>query len=113
MVPPLAYGAFAFVLGEATGFYAYFFLDLSKLGWTNFLGTNPDALERAVTDHPYLAGDSFSAADVATGSQIGFGMHFGTIEKRPALEAYWARISARPALGRASAADDAARSEKE
>lgn len=77
------------------------------------LDTALDALERAVTDHPYLAGDSFSAADVATGSQIGFGMHFGTIEKRPALEAYWARISARPALGRASAADDAARSEKE
>ena len=67
-----------------------------------------DALERAVTDHLYLAGDSFSAADVATGSQIGYGMHFGTIDKRPALEAYWARISERPALARARDADDAA-----
>ena len=40
MVPPLSYGAFAFVLGELTGFYAYFFLDLPKLGWGSFLGNN-------------------------------------------------------------------------
>ncbi|KEO86436.1 hypothetical protein EH30_11395 [Erythrobacter sp. JL475] len=32
MTPPLAYGAFAVVLGELTGFYAYFFLDLTRLG---------------------------------------------------------------------------------
>ncbi len=71
-----------------------------------------DALERAVSEHPYLAGDSFSAADVATGSQIGYGMRFGTIESRPALEAYWARISERPALKRATEADDAALAEQ-
>ena len=40
MVPPLSYGAFAFVLGEFTGFYAYFFLDLPSLGWVNFLISN-------------------------------------------------------------------------
>lgn len=40
MVPPLSYGAFAFVLGELTGFYAYFFLDLPNLGWANFLINN-------------------------------------------------------------------------
>lgn len=40
MVPPLSYGAFAFVLGEATGFYAYFFLDLPELGWAMFLANN-------------------------------------------------------------------------
>lgn len=40
MVPPLSYGAFAFVLGELTGFYAYFFLDLPKIGWINFLISN-------------------------------------------------------------------------
>ncbi len=71
-----------------------------------------DALERAVSAHPYLAGDSFSAADVATGSQIGYGMRFGTIANRPALEAYWQRISERPALKRASDADDAALAER-
>lgn len=40
MVPPLSYGAFAFVLGEWTGFYAYFFLDLPQLGWMQFLINN-------------------------------------------------------------------------
>ena len=40
MVPPLSYGAFAFVLGEITGFYAYFFVDLPALGWTPFLINN-------------------------------------------------------------------------
>ena len=30
---------------------------------------------------PYLCGDSFSAADVYVGSQIGFGMRFKTIEE--------------------------------
>ena len=40
MIPPLTYGAFAFVLGEATGFYAYFFLELPQLGWAQFLINN-------------------------------------------------------------------------
>ena len=72
------------------------------------LKTTLDVLEAAVTANPYLAGPSFSAADVATGSQIGWGMRFGTIEKRPAFEEYWARISQRPALHRANAANEAA-----
>jgi glutathione S-transferase len=42
------------------------------------------------------------------GSQIGWGMQFGTIERRPALEAYWERLRHREALGRAKAQDDAA-----
>lgn len=40
MVPPLTYGAFAAILGELTGFYAYFFLDLPALGWGQFLINN-------------------------------------------------------------------------
>ena len=40
MVPPLSYGIFAFVLGELTGFYAYFFLDLPAMGWIAFLVSN-------------------------------------------------------------------------
>ncbi len=67
-----------------------------------------DALETQLARTPYLAGDAFSAADVATGSQIGWGLRFGTIEPRPALRAYWDRISARPALRRATDADNAA-----
>lgn len=40
MVPPLTYGAFALVLGQMTGFYAYFFVDLPALGWPQFLLNN-------------------------------------------------------------------------
>ncbi len=66
-----------------------------------------NALEAAVSQGDHLAGNGFTAADVYVGSQIGFGLMFGTIEKRPAFERYWARISARPAALRAKQIDDA------
>src|SRR4051812_27637022 len=66
-----------------------------------------NALEKAVTAHEYLAGDRFSAADVYTGSQIGWGLQFGSIDKRPAFTAYWDRMSKRPAALRAREIDDA------
>ncbi len=66
-----------------------------------------NALEGAVSKGKYLLGDNFSAADVYVGSAIGFGMMFGTIEKRPAFEQYWQRVSARPACLRAKELDDA------
>ena len=66
-----------------------------------------DALETAVAGRDYIAGNRFSAADVYAGSQIGWGMQFGSIAKRPAFETYWARISERPAAVRARAIDDA------
>lgn len=86
-----------------------------KRGMVGFgtLSTTLDALEAQLEKTPYLAGDSFSAADVATGSQIGWGLRFGTIEARPALQAYWGRISTRPALQRANDADNAAMPKKE
>jgi len=65
-------------------------------------------LEYAVKDRQFIAGDRFSAADVYVGSQIGFGLQFGTIEPRPAFQAYWAGLESRPALQRAKAADDEA-----
>lgn len=65
-----------------------------------------DVLETAVSHGPYLLGDSFSAADVYVGSQIGFGMRFGTLDKRPAFERYWSTVSSRPAAIRARAIDD-------
>ncbi len=71
------------------------------------LGDVLDAVEAAVTGVDYLVGDSFSAADVYAGSMLGWGMQFGTLEKRPAFETYWARISERPAAIRARAIDDA------
>jgi len=66
-----------------------------------------DALEFAVSQHEYIAGDRFTAADVYAGSQIGWGMRFGSIEKRPAFERYWERIGSRPAALRARDIDDA------
>lgn len=66
-----------------------------------------DTLEKAVTERAYIAGDDFSAADVYVGSQIGWGLLFGTIEKRPAFEAYWSGLSERPAYKRANDIDDA------
>jgi glutathione S-transferase len=64
-------------------------------------------LEEAVSRADYLVGDGFTAADVYVGTQIGFGLMFGTIEKRPAFERYWQRIKARPAYARAREIDDA------
>jgi glutathione S-transferase len=55
----------------------------------------------------YVCGDRFTAADVYVGSQIGWGMQFGSIEKRPAFEAYWEKIGNRPAAIRAREIDDA------
>jgi len=66
-----------------------------------------NALEEAVKGREYIVGNRFSAADVYVGSQIGFGMRFNTIEKRPAFEIYWARLSQRPAAIRAREIDDA------
>ncbi|MGH6831165.1 MAG: glutathione S-transferase family protein [Methylocella sp.] len=65
------------------------------------------ALEAAVTGRQFIAGDRFSAADVYVGSQIGWGMMFGTIDKRPAFEKYWEGISNRPARQRAGEIDAA------
>jgi glutathione S-transferase len=64
-------------------------------------------LEHAVSQAEYLVGNTFTAADVYVGSHIGFGLMFGTIEKRPAFLKYWQRLSARPAALRAKEKDDA------
>jgi glutathione S-transferase len=71
------------------------------------LGHVMDALETAVTGRQYIARGKFSAADVYVGSQIGWGMQFGSIEKRPAFEAYFAGLFNRPAAVRAREIDDA------
>ncbi len=56
--------------------------------------------------HDHFCG-TFSAADVYVGSQIGWGLRFGSLPAHPVLQAYWDRISTRPALARANAKDDA------
>jgi glutathione S-transferase len=65
-----------------------------------------NALEAAVSQGDYLVGDRFTAADVYVGSHIGFGLQFGTFEKRPAFERYVTRLGARAAFQRAQKIDD-------
>lgn len=62
----------------------------------------------AVTKTPYICGDKFTAADVYVGSQVNWGLQFGTIPTTPALQDYVARITARPAFARGTEKDDAA-----
>jgi glutathione S-transferase len=66
-----------------------------------------NVLESAVAGSDYLVGDGFTAADLYVGAQIGFGLQFGTIEKRPAFERYWQRLAGRPAGQRATEIDNA------
>jgi glutathione S-transferase len=66
-----------------------------------------DVLETAVAHGGFIAGDHFTAADLYLGAQIGFGLMFGSIEKRPAFVAYGALTGGRPAAIRAAAIDDA------
>ena len=72
-----------------------------------------DALEQAIAPGPYICGEQFTAADLYVGSQIGWGMMFGTIEKRPAFEEYFGRLQARAAAIRARELDDALMPAKE
>lgn len=65
-----------------------------------------DALSYAVSRTPYIAGDSFTAADVYVGAHISWGLQFGTLEARPEYQVYWDRLKDRPACLRAKAIDD-------
>lgn len=82
--------------------------ELERSAGYGTFGAVVDTLEGALSEGPYVAGESFSAADVYVGSHVGWGMHMlKTIEPRPVFEDYWARVSARPAHVRAAAKDDA------
>ena len=70
------------------------------------LGAALDALEGAVAGKAFVAGDSFTAADVYVGSQIDWGLQFGTIPSRPAFEAYAAPLRERAAYKRAKEVDN-------
>jgi glutathione S-transferase len=76
------------------------------VGYGNF-DTVRNTLETAVATSDYIAGNRFTAADVYVGSQIGWGLQFGTIPATPALTAYWDRIKDRPARLRADEIDNA------
>jgi glutathione S-transferase len=56
----------------------------------------------------YLLGDKFTALDVYLGSQIGWGVQFGSIPASPQVEAYLALIQSRRGYIRALEIDTAA-----
>lgn len=64
-------------------------------------------LEKAVAQGTWLCGEQFTAADVFAGSNLAWGMMFGSIEKRPAFEAYVGRFLARPAFQQANRINEA------
>ncbi|GAA3925941.1 glutathione S-transferase family protein [Luteimonas lutimaris] len=67
-----------------------------------------DTLEIAAQSaSPWLLGDRFSAADVYVGSQVDFGLTFGSIPERPAFTAWAGRLREREAYRRAQALDNA------
>lgn len=66
-----------------------------------------DMMEHALAGKDFIAGDRFSAADVYCGAHVSWGLQFGSIEKRPAFEAYWERLSKRETHLRATELDDA------
>lgn len=70
-----------------------------------------DRVVTTLTDHfaknRFACGNEFSAADIYLGSQIGWGLRFGTLPGHDVLTAYWDRIKTRPALARGATLDDA------
>jgi len=65
-----------------------------------------DTLEAAVSGEGWICGDQFTAADVYVGSQVDWGLQFGTIPSRPAFESYAARLRERPAYQRQKEIDN-------
>jgi glutathione S-transferase len=66
-----------------------------------------DALDGWLKAHDFVAAGRFTAADVYVGSQVMWGLRFGSLPARPAFEAYAARLAERPATQSAKAADEA------
>ena len=58
-------------------------------------------LARKLGEHPYAAGERFTAADTQLGAGIHFGMNVvGVLPRLPVFEAYMGRMIERPALQR-------------
>lgn len=66
-----------------------------------------EVLAQAVSAGPYITGSQFTAADVYAGSQVLWGLQFGSLPKRPEFEDYAARLVQRPAFRAAKAIDEA------
>lgn len=67
-----------------------------------------DTLETALQSGCYLAGETFTAADLYVGSELNWGGRFGAprIKESEILQAYVRRVTDRPAYQRTVAADE-------
>ncbi len=66
-----------------------------------------DVLDAHLAQNDYVCGARFTAADIYVGSQVIWGLQFGTIAHRDHLAAYAARLTPRAAYQKAKAIDDA------
>ena len=65
-----------------------------------------DTLERHFDANEWACGERFTMADVYVGSQVDWGLTFGSIPPRPAFAAYAERLQAREAYKAAKAIDN-------
>jgi glutathione S-transferase len=64
-----------------------------------------DALAGWMKDRQHVCGDRFTMADVYVGSQVDWGVQFGTLPEIDVFQAYAARLREREAYQRAKAID--------
>ena len=56
-----------------------------------------DTLDKWFQNHDFTCGDRFTMADVYVGSQVDWGLNFGTLTDRPSFRAYQSRLQGRDA----------------
>ncbi|WP_158743357.1 glutathione S-transferase family protein [Acidisphaera sp. L21] len=66
-----------------------------------------DIVTKGLEPGPYLLGSTFSAADILWGGALSWTTAFKLVPEHPAIMDYVARITARPAMQRATAKDQA------
>ncbi len=64
-----------------------------------------DTFDTLLTGRDFVCGDRFTMADVYVGSQVDWGLNFGSIPKRAVFEDYAARLRERTAYKEAKAID--------
>jgi glutathione S-transferase len=82
----------------------------TSAGWGKF-DDMIGAIESAIAGKQYVLGETFSMADVIFGGTLSFMIRFKLLEPSPAVSAYTARITERPAAKRAEARNAAVMAE--
>jgi glutathione S-transferase len=74
-------------------------------GWGNYERTM-STLEAHLSDRDFVCGNRFTMADVYVGSQLDWGLNFGSVPPNEAFVGYVQRFQARPAYKAAKAVDN-------